>query len=106
MRFGLTERERELIQGVFAQHPEILEAKIYGSRAKGNYRPNSDIDLVLYGKLSHALVATISGELDELPLPYLFDVQAFDLITLPALCEHIERVGQTIYQPREISSSQ
>jgi len=95
--FGLTDSERELICDVLRRHPEVASAKIFGSRAKGNSQPASDIDLALWGNVSAALVATIAGELDELPLPYTFDVQAYDIIRHQPLREHIDRVGQVFY---------
>ena len=95
--FGLTDSERELICGVLRRHPEVASAKIFGSRAKGNSQPASDIDLALWGNVSVALVAAIVGELDELPLPYTFDVQAHDAIKHQPLREHIDRVGLAFY---------
>jgi uncharacterized protein len=95
--FGLSDAEQELIRGVLRRHDEITEAKIFGSRAKGNPQPNSDIDLALWGEISTSLVATIAGELDELPLPYTFDVQAYHAINHRPLREHIDRVGKTFY---------
>ena len=95
--FGLIDSERELICGVLRRHPEVAAAKIFGSRAKGSSQPASDIDLALWGNVSTALVAAIAGELDDLPLPYTFDVQAYDAIKHQALREHIDRVGQEFY---------
>ena len=37
----------EEINRVLAAHPGVEQALLYGSRAKGNYRPGSDIDLCL-----------------------------------------------------------
>ena len=96
--FGLTDSERELICWVLRRHPEVTVAKIFGSRAKGNSQPASDIDLALWGNVSASLVSTIAGELDELPLPYTFDVQAYDAINHPPVREHIDRVGQSFYE--------
>jgi predicted nucleotidyltransferase len=96
-RFGLTDVEQELIREVLRRHAEVTEAKIFGSRAKGNFQPNSDVDLALWGRISLATLAAIAGELDELPLPYLFDVQAYDAIRHRPLREHIDRVGQKFY---------
>ncbi len=95
--FGLTAHEQELIRGVLREHPEITGAKVFGSRAKGTSQPNSDIDLTLKGKVSTRLLAEISEELDDLPLPYLFDVTAYDDIEQRTLKEHIDRVGQIFY---------
>ncbi len=101
---GLSEHELELIRGVLRRHPEVELAKLFGSRAKGTSRPNSDVDLALWGRLSALAEARIRGELDELPLPYTFDVQGYESIRHEPLQEHIDRVGRTIYvrdAPRE-----
>src|SRR5208282_2530191 len=95
--FGLTDAEQEMIHAVLRRHAEVTEVKIFGSRAKGNFQPNSDIDLALWGNLSVSAIAMIAGELDELPLPYTFDVQAYDAIRHQPLREHIDRVGQNFY---------
>lgn len=94
---GLTQREEELIQGVLRRHPEITEAKLFGSRAKGTARPNSDVDLALRGEISPLLAATVAGELEELPLPYTFDVQGDEQIRYAPLRQHIDRAGITFY---------
>ncbi len=96
-RFGLTDSEQELIREVLRRHDEVAEVKIFGSRAKGNFQPHSDIDLALWGSVPLSALAAIAGELDELPLPYTFDVQAYDAIRHQPLREHIDRVGQTFY---------
>jgi predicted nucleotidyltransferase len=46
-RFGIPEKSIGKICGIFAQHPEIDRVILYGSRAKGNFKPGSDIDLTL-----------------------------------------------------------
>ena len=96
-RFGLTGSEQELIRDVLRRHAEVTEAKIFGSRAKGNSQPNSDVDIALWGDISISALAAIAGELDELPLPYAFDVQAYDAIRHRPLREHIDRVGRSFY---------
>lgn len=97
---ALTERELALIAGVFRRHPEIVSAKLFGSRAKGNSTPRSDVDLAVWGDIDAIRAETIAAELDELPLPYRFEVKPFALIRLGTLREHIERVGIPVY-PQE-----
>jgi type I restriction enzyme S subunit len=99
MRFGLAESDIKRIQDVFAVFPEIRSAVIYGSRAKGNFKPGSDIDLTLHGEfLTTALLAKVSSQLDDLLLPYTFDISIFDEIDHVKLREHIERVGKMFYE--------
>ena len=93
----LTPAELALLHGVFRQHPEITAVKLFGSRAKGTHAPHSDVDLALWGDVNALQAEAIAAELDELPLPYRYDVQPFAAITLRPLREHIERVGIPLY---------
>jgi len=95
---GLTERELGLLREVFARHPELAAVRLYGSRAKGTHTPRSDIDLALWPTPGTDLrPEAVASDLDELPLPYKFDVQRFDAIDLPALREQIERGGISLW---------
>jgi len=93
----LAPAELVLLHGVFRRHPEIAAVKIFGSRAKGTHAPYSDVDLALWGPVNDLQAETIAAELDELPLPYHYDVKPFDTIKLRSLREHIERVGIPLY---------
>jgi predicted nucleotidyltransferase len=90
---GLTLSELEAICSVLAEHHDITRAMVFGSRANGTHRPNSDIDIALDGNISPLEAESIAGDLEELPLPYRFDVIALRHITNEALLKHIERVG-------------
>jgi predicted nucleotidyltransferase len=95
---GLTGRELESFASIFRRHPEVERVCLFGSRAKGGYRPESDVDLAVWGGLTPWGVESLAGELDELPTPYLFDVKKYETIRLPALREHIDRVGVELYR--------
>jgi len=86
-----------LIQGVFRRHPEVTAVRLFGSRAKGTHRPESDVDLAVWGEVDALRAQRIAAELDELPLPFRYDVQPFTAIRHAPLREHIERVGVVIY---------
>lgn len=75
--FGLDVRALALLRDVLERHPEVRESRVFGSRAQGHHRPESDVDLVLYGELEERQVGRIAGELKELPLPYSFDVVSY-----------------------------
>mgnify|MGYP001125031995 CR=1 FL=1 len=98
MRFGLDEKIIRQIKDIFKKYPQIEKAIIYGSRAKGSYAGGSDIDLVLKGSgLNLTVVNKVCMELDDLMLPYTFDVSAYDQITNQDLIDHIQRVGRVFY---------
>ena len=95
--FDLAPRELELVCGVLARHPAVTGAILFGSRAKGTANPASDIDLALEGIEDPLQAEAIASELDDLPLPYNFDVKALAAIQYMPLREHIARVGIKIY---------
>jgi predicted nucleotidyltransferase len=97
VKFGLPEKALTMMKKIFQQYPEITAVKIFGSRAKGNYSPSSDVDLVIAGEINELLLARIRAELDELPLPYLFDTTTDTYISHPGVKEHIHRFGKDIY---------
>ena len=99
MKYGLTETTVENICAVFARFPEIEKAILYGSRAKGNFKTGSDIDLTLCGEaLTSDLRSTIASALDDLLLPYTIDLSIFNEINHVKLREHIERMGVLFYE--------
>ena len=100
-RDPLVASELELVRSVLRQHHEIESAILFGSRAKGIHSDRSDVDLALTGSLGALGAEAIAAELDELPLPYRFDVQALAAITHAPLLEQIERVGMVIYRGNE-----
>ena len=57
----------------------------------------TDIDLVIEGEISDIESQLILSELDELPLPYIFDIKVLNNINNADLIEHIKRVGKLIY---------
>jgi predicted nucleotidyltransferase len=92
--FGLPTKTLQKLQSVFAQYPEITEVILYGSRAKGNYKAGSDIDLTIVSStLSHQQLLKIENQIDDLLLPYSVDLCLFRTIDNSALIEHIQRVG-------------
>ena len=98
MKFGLKKEIIDKINSVFKKYPQVEKAVLYGSRAKGNYKNGSDIDLALYGKaLDISLLHKINLEIDDLLLPYSFDISAFDQISNPDLVDHIRRKGIVFY---------
>lgn len=99
MNHGLPEKTITAIQGVLASHPQVEKAVLYGSRAKGNYKRGSDIDLTLFGaEVSDQILSRVYWKLDDLLLPYKIDLSLFTALQQTALIEHIQRVGLPIYE--------
>ncbi|MEO0002767.1 MAG: hypothetical protein RLZZ22_459 [Pseudomonadota bacterium] len=97
-RTGLPAAAVQAIQQVLAACPVVEQAVLYGSRAKGNYKRGSDIDLTLKGNtLTYRDLLHLMDELDDLLLPYMIDLSIYAQIDNPALREHIDRVGVVFY---------
>ena len=98
IKFGLSRETIEKISFIFQEFDEIDAAVIYGSRAKGDFKPGSDIDLALKGeKIDLHLLNKISLALDDLLLPYTFDLSIYHQINNPDLINHIIRAGALFY---------
>jgi uncharacterized protein len=97
--FGLKKNTIERINSVFSGHPQIGEVIIYGSRAKGNYRNGSDIDLTIKGEaVTLSELMKIETELDDLLLPYKIDLSLLHKINDAEVIDHIKRVGVVFYE--------
>ncbi|WP_339704386.1 nucleotidyltransferase domain-containing protein [Algoriphagus aquimarinus] len=106
-KFGLLDADIESIVSVLSNHAEVEKAYIFGSRAKGNYRTGSDVDLALKGeKLDFETVSQISYLLnEETNMPYKFDVLNYHSIKEPELLVHIDRIGVEVFKRKKVGSS-
>ena len=95
--FGLKEKHIEALHGCFSLFETIERVIIYGSRAKGNFKPGSDIDLTIVGDLPYSQLLKLENQLDDLLLPYKIDLSLLHQISNRDLIEHIERVGKVLY---------
>lgn len=100
MKFGLKEATITQINEVLATYPQIQRAILYGSRAKGNYKPGSDIDLTLVGSkdLNLDVLMDVTEDIEELLLPYMCDISVHHRLNDASLQDHIQRVGQVFYE--------
>ena len=94
MNPGLPASTVAQIHGVLSRHPEVERAILYGSRAKGNFKPGS----MSGSGLDERIRGRIDEELDDLLLPYQFDLSVFTSITHADLIDHIRRVGVVFYE--------
>ncbi|WP_319574671.1 nucleotidyltransferase domain-containing protein [uncultured Desulfobacter sp.] len=84
---------------IFSAYPEIEKVIVFGSRAMGNEKPGSDVDLAISGlKVTSELVVKIHSYLEEETLfPYFFDCLHFETLTNPDLRSHILEYGKILY---------
>lgn len=91
---GLSAEVIHSLKSVFQKHQKIQKIIIYGSRAKGNYKSGSDIDLTLVAPdLNLKDLLALENEIEELMLPYKVDLSLYHQIENPDLISHIQRVG-------------
>ena len=101
MDFGLTETMIKNIGWHLRHFPQVETAILFGSRGKGNFREDSDIDLALKGDgITDAMLHDIQQTLSQTTIPYKFDVIIYDKITDPDLLAHIQQVGKIFYEKK------
>lgn len=96
MKYGLSPDDLEKIKGVFKNFPLIGEVVLYGSRALGAQKPGSDIDIALKGNLTFSILLRIENQLEELNLPYYFDILLYKDLKEKDLIQHIDQYGQSL----------
>ena len=98
--FGIYDNSFTLILDSLKKFTEIEKAIIFGSRAMGNYKKGSDIDIAITGKnINDKIVTRLSSILNqELPIPYFIDVVDYNSITNNDLKKHIDKEGKIVYQ--------
>jgi predicted nucleotidyltransferase len=96
--FGLKQKDIDAINSCFARHEGVKQVILYGSRAKGDFREGSDIDLTIIDSgMNGSDLARIENELDDLFLPYKIDLSFRRQIDNSDLLSHIDRVGKIFY---------
>ncbi|WP_312647446.1 nucleotidyltransferase domain-containing protein [Aminipila sp.] len=96
--FGLKENEIAQLKCCFLKYKQIEKGIVFGSRAMGNYKKGSDVDIALVGEnISHKIITQILNALEETVMPYEFDLLIFNSIKNKELIRHIEEFGIEIY---------
>ena len=99
MPYGLKNIELDNLNALFSKNGKIERVVLYGSRAKGNYKPFSDVDITLVGdELTHEDLNRVILAIDDLLLPYQFDISLFHILKNAELIDHINRRGIVIYE--------
>ena len=102
---GLSDAELTTIKAILTGYwPKIEQACLFGSRACGQYKTYSDIDLVLYGNLQEREVDRIYTLFDDSSLGLRVDVQAYQHIQYPPLRRHIDTMAKVLFTRQEIKA--
>ncbi|MBU9723492.1 MULTISPECIES: nucleotidyltransferase domain-containing protein [Bacillaceae] len=103
--FGLREEDIQYIKDILAKYNEVEKAYIFGSRAIGNHKKGSDVDIAIVGSnINSSTVATLDESLnEESPLPYFFDIIHYDVLSNKKLKQHIDTEGKTLIGSEEAS---
>lgn len=98
--FGILERDIDYIMKALEMFDEIESALIFGSRAMGNYKKGSDIDMAISGQLvTRETIAKLNDFLSEqYPIPYFFDILHLEAINNEQLLEQIQTFGIEVYR--------
>ncbi len=95
---GLDQKIIKNIIAIITNYQPVEEIILFGSRAKGTNKPSSDIDLALKGTFTNDLLLSIANDLENLYLPYKFDLVHLNKDLDEKLATHIARVGQTLFK--------
>ena len=102
MTDGLKDRYRQAIVEIISRHPRVERAVLFGSRAIGGYKTESDIDLALFGDgLTLTDLAQLLDAFDHTSIPQRVDAVLFSPIRNETLIDHIRSKGVVWYDARE-----
>lgn len=97
-KFGLSEKTLKSLISIFQKFPKIEKVIVYGSRAKGNFKPGSDIDLTLVApSFTTQDLLKVENEIEDLLLPYKIDLSLLHQIDDPDVLDHIARIGKEFF---------
>ena len=103
-KYGILVSDMEDIVSILSTNPKTEMVVLYGSRAKGNFEPGSDIDISWMGDdMGFDDVIKAGLAYDKLFLPYKLDLVIYHQIKEKALIEHIKRVGIVLYEKQVVT---
>ncbi len=96
---GLSDTILNQLRETVARWPEVEKLVLFGSRARGDFRPGSDIDLAIFApRLSDREFAHLWNTIDDLPIAFKLDILHWDHLDNAALREQIQKEGMTLYE--------
>ncbi len=97
-KFGLTKRDIDCLFTILNKYPAIEQVHMFGSRAKGNFKSGSDIDIALMNTgITDEMIRLLKADFEESSLPYMVDIINYPLLKNQLLKEHVDRVGVPFY---------
>ncbi len=105
MNHGLSDRQLTVLKQILSLFAdEITSVDLFGSRATGDYRPNSDVDLVLRGGIEEKQIDRLCTLFQESNLPFSVDVKSYELTTYPPLRAHMDKVCKTLFTQQDLKT--
>lgn len=105
MSHGLSDRQLTVLKEILAFYAEeISSVGLFGSRATGDYRPNSDVDLVVRGSLKEKQIDRLWTLFHESNLPFSVDVKSYELTTYPPLKAHMDKVCKPLFTQQDLKA--
>jgi predicted nucleotidyltransferase len=100
---GLTPHHEKIIKDILKHFAfKIDQVCLFGSRATGHYRDNSDIDMVIYGTITEKDIDVLRTSFDESSLPLKVDLVAYHLITYDPFKKHIDDVMKPLFSKDDL----
>ncbi len=105
MDHGLSESQLAILKQILSLYADrIRQVDLFGSRATGNYRNNSDIDLVLRGSLTDKHINRLWTLFQDSSLPFRVDVKGYELTTYLPLKSHMDKVCRRLFTQEELKA--
>ena len=105
--FGLSDKTLATVRGILASCQAVDKAVLYGSRAKGNFKSGSDLDITLIGAgITPGMLADLAGRFEDSVIPYQVDLSIQADIDNPSLLDHIARVGVVFFERASVVTAQ
>ncbi len=98
LNHGIPEKDFIRIIDKITENAKVRKIILFGSRAKGNYRNGSDIDLAINAPgINMAELNEIKANIEDLNFPYFIDIIDIKNIVNQDLIDHIRRIGKDVY---------
>ena len=92
MKYGLSDENYMKIKNIIDKFTQY-KFKIFGSRARGDYKNNSDIDIAVFGNVTENDEFLILNEFDLIDIVYTIDVVFMKEIEKQSLIDSILKEG-------------